>query len=488
MSFVRSCQAISAKCAMIPAIDNFIKVRRKGESLGVLGPCKFKDVDNFFNIALRNKKHKRILTPIPVKDGQKVVAIGDIHADLLVLLGCLYLLGVVDLVGNWIGGNTIVVQCGDLLDRSGRGASVVTDNTREEVDIVQYLFYLNQVAQSQGGGFYWVLGNHDLARVLWTYYQGDEIAVEDPDESRMRIQRTPDYQKYIGNQHIGWGGTDKMKALFHPGGKMAIYMSMYTTFTLQVGYYVFMHGGLILETIEAVKKALRITKPRGFFGMVNQHVASVFIADIPINSAVKSIAWNRTWSKEKELKKGEKWEVNKYAITRGIGVTKAERYCTENMREIFKAVDMDWTNGAFVLGHSIQNVGIPFYCKGRVWRIDMGMSEAFSSGKIPKVIGGLKIFMHPGTDQSVEVLIVMNYSNPGGADHTDQFILYVDRKFRRIMVDPLSPDRNNLDYSKVGAFWQRGIINVEMDLQKQRNAKRKFVGGGEEQKKGRGFR
>ena len=147
MSFVRSCQAISAKCAMIPAIDNFIKVRRKGESLGVLGPCRFKDVDTFFNIALRNKKHKRILTPIPVKNGQKVVAIGDIHADLLVLLGCLYLLGVVDLAGNWIGGNTIVVQCGDLLDRSGRGESVVTDNTREEVDIVQYLFYLNQVAQ-----------------------------------------------------------------------------------------------------------------------------------------------------------------------------------------------------------------------------------------------------------------------------------------------------------------------------------------------------
>jgi len=56
------------------------------------------------------------------------------------------------------------------------------------------------------------------------------------------------------------------------------------------------------------------------------------------------------------------------------------------------------------------------------------------------------------------------------------------------LVDPLNPKRDKLDYSKVGAFWQRGIINVEMDLQKQRNAKRKFVGGGEEQKKGRGFR
>jgi hypothetical protein len=477
MSFVRSCQSISAKCAMIPAVDNFMKVRKKGESLGMLGPCKFKSVDNFFDITLKKKNFKRILTPIQVEDGQKVVAIGDLHADMLVLLGCLYLLGVIDLEGNWIGGNTIVVQCGDLLDRSGRGSSVETDNQREEVDIVQYLYYLNNVAQSHGGGLYWVLGNHDVSRVLWKNYQGDEILVEDEDEQERRIRKTPDYRKYIGNQHIGWGGTDKMKVLFNPGGRMAVYMSMYTTFILQVGYYVFMHGGLTLETIETVKKELSITKNQRFFGMINQHVARVFIGNTPISVVVKSIAWDRTWSKEKKLKNGEKWEVNKWAITVGIGSTKAERYCTANMREIFKAVGMDWTNGAFVLGHSIQNTGIPLYCKGRVWRIDMGMSEAFSSGKIPKVIGGLKIFMHPNTNKSVEVLIVMNYTNIGG-DDKDHFILYVDKKFRRIMVDPLNPKRDNIDYSKIGAFWQRGIIDVEIDLQKQRKEKRKFVGLG----------
>jgi predicted MPP superfamily phosphohydrolase len=459
-----SCQSISAKCAMIPVVNNFLKVRQEGKSLGMLGPCKFKGVDKFFDIVLK-KGYKRILTPIPVEDGQKVVAIGDIHADMLVLLGCMYLLGVIDLRGNWIGGNTVVVQCGDMLDRSGRNSSVETDNEREEVDIVQYLFYLNNVAQSQGGGVYWVLGNHDIARVLWKRYQGDEVLVEDVDEQNKRI-KTPDYRKYIGNQHIGWGGIDKMKTLFSPGGKMAIYMSIYTTYTLQVGYYVFVHGGITIETIEDVKKELRITKSSLFFSVVNKHVSRVFIADTPINRAVKSIAWNRTWSKEKELNKGEKWEVNKWAITIGVGSTKAERYCTENMRKIFKAVDMDWTNGAFVLGHSIQNSGIPLYCKGRVWRIDIGMSEAFS---IRKVIGGLKIFMN----KPVEVLVVMNYSNPYTSEYTDKFILYLDRKFRRVLVDPLNSKRDDLDHSKIGAYWQREIVDIEMNLQKQRNDKRK---------------
>jgi predicted MPP superfamily phosphohydrolase len=464
----------------MPLVTSFMKSRKKTLELGELGPCKFKPVDTFFRAAIKEtKNYKSILTPIPVVDGQQVVAIGDIHADMLVLLGCLYLLGVINIEGYWIGGNTIVVQCGDLLDRSGRAASVMTDNPREEVDIVQYLFYLNKSAQSQGGGIYWVLGNHDVSRVLWKYYEGNKIAVEDPDEHKRRIRRTPDYRKYIGNQHIGWGGTDKMKEIFSPGGLMAIYMSMYTTYTLQVGYYVFMHGGLTIETIQDVKKELRITKPEKFFDMVNRHVSRVFIGDTPISAAVKKIAWNRTWSKEKPLERGENWELKKYAITAGVGMTKAERYCTKHMRKIFKAVNMNWENGAFVLGHSIQESGIPLYCKGRVWRIDLGMSEAFSSGKIPKVIGGLKIFMHPATNQPVEVLVVMNYSNPGGTDHVDQFILYINRNYRRILIDPLNPNKNKSgfkpDFSKVGAFWRRGIIDVEMVLQK--NRKRKSDGG-----------
>lgn len=255
-----------------------------------------------------------------------------------------------------------------------------------------------------------------------------------------------------------------MNELFSPGGKMAIYMATHSIYTLQVGYYVFIHGGLTLSSIENIYKQLNIRDPKYFFGMVNTNVANSFISGIPINYFIRSIAWDRTWSKEKPLKEGEKWEEKKYAITLGRGQRKAEKYCTSNMKKIFKLVNMNWEKGAFVLGHSIQEDGIPLYCDGRVWRIDVGMSEAFSSGKIPKIIGGLKIFMHPGENRPVEVLVVMNYSTVDNAQYTDRFILYVTRKFRRLVID-----KN--DSTKFGAYWRRGIIKIlekEKELQDKR--------------------
>jgi hypothetical protein len=478
MSLTRSCQAISAKCSIIPLVDNFMEERRtsNGKKLGRLGPCVFREVDDFFQNVLRSvKQENRIKTPIPVSNGQEVVGIGDIHGDLLVVLGTLYLMGLINLYqdpesgrwkgGSWKGGNTIVVQCGDLLDRSGRSASVMTDNIREEVDIVQYLYYLNLQARKSGGGVYWVLGNHDIARVWWKNYQGDEIEVEDPDETLRRRRISPDYRKYIGNQAIGWGGEEKMKELFQPGGLMAVYMATHASFTLQVGYYVFMHGGLTIPLLDKIYRQLNVRHPRYFFGMVNANVVNSFLKGDPINPSVKAMAWNRTWSEEKKLKDDEKWEDKKWAITIGKGSIMADKYCTANMKEIFRAVDMDWNKGAFVLGHSIQKDGVPLYCKGRVWRIDIGMSEAFSSGKIPKLIGGIKIFMHPeSVELPVEVMVVINYSTGRGegADYTDKFLLYVNRKFRKILFD-------NSDTTKIIAHWKRGVLEA---IDKERRIQR----------------
>ena len=93
MSFVRSCQAISAKCAVLPLIENFITTRKESNEsdLGKLGPCIFKPVDDFFEETLTkvNIKSVRIKTPIQIHKDQEVVAIGDIHGDLLAFLGVL---------------------------------------------------------------------------------------------------------------------------------------------------------------------------------------------------------------------------------------------------------------------------------------------------------------------------------------------------------------------------------------------------------------
>jgi len=483
MSFVRPCQAVSAKCAMVPAINNFMNMRYTSNELGSLGPCQFQTPDNFFRTVNENKDQP-ISTPIDIKNSQTVVGIGDIHADLLVLLGTLYLMGMIDLRGNWIGNNSIVVLCGDVLDRAGRSASIVTDNVREEVDIVQYLYYLNLVAQRKGGGVYWVLGNHDIARVLWKNYEGKTI--ESIDEmGRRKIRSSPDYRKYIGNQSIGWGGQENMKLLFQPGGKMARYMALHTVLILQVGWYVFMHGGLTLNLIEQIYDQLNIRYPRRFFGMVNQNLANGFFSpDNKISKAVTNTAWDRTWSKEKILGRGEDWDINKYAITMGRGNRQAKKYCLQNMQRIFELTGMSWSKGAFVLGHSIQQEGIPVYCDGKVWRIDLGMSEAFSSGRMPKLIGGIKIYQYKDP-RPTNVLVVMNYSTDEGAQYTDRFIMFVRRGYRHVIA------KN----TKISAFWHGNIDQIrerERKLQqmrmrggKEKGIRRRREGKGDTKKEGR---
>ena len=442
MKFLQSCEAISAKCIFVPLLSEVMA--KRPQSLGRLGNCVFKPVEKFLNMVLENDVAgtRHIRTPIILDDpDQQIVAIGDIHGDMLALLGALYLLGVIDENANWNGGNTVVVQCGDLLDRSGRSSSIATNNVREEVDIVQYLYWLNKAAQENGGKYIWCLGNHDIARVLWKEFEGKEIWVEDPDQQGSRKKRTPDYRKYIGNQVEGWGGEKKMKKLFKPGEKMAKYMARYAVFTVQINWFVFMHGGLTIDIVQNVKKSLNIRDPRRFFGMINTNVFNTLEFNAPLNPYVKSIAWNRQYSSPK--------------LSPGPGTPgnlRANERCLRDMLVIFAETGLNWHLSAFVVGHSIQKNGTPVFCGGRVWRIDYGMSESFSSGKVPKVIGGLRIYQYAGA-KPFKVLVVMNYSTDDGKV-IDKFVLYVSRQYRHFL---LNPD----DESQLTAEWRRDVGMIQ---------------------------
>lgn len=464
MSFIRSCQSISAKCAMLPLVNELLEYRQKTGKLGRIGPCIFQHPEKFLIDAIQYNEtgYTNVHTPIKIINGQQVIGIGDIHGDFLVLLGVLYLMNVIDLNGNWIGGDTIVVLCGDVLDRSGRSGSVLTNNLREEVDIVQYLHSLHRKAfentayisskKRKGqvdirGGVYWVLGNHDIARVLFKNYRGELI----------KKHTTPDYRKYIGNQYIGWGYSSippkklkqlseqdiselaqkNMEVLFQPGGLMARYLAYNTSFILQIGHFVFLHGSLTTEKIRTIRKQLKIYNPEDTFKMINKNVRNALEYKIfTMNKLVRKIAWDRTFSDVPVNEQNNK-------------------LCTNELRELYKEVGMNWNKGAFVVGHTIQPMGIPVYCRGRIWRIDLGMSEAFSSADILKVIGGLKITQYPYSERPFEILTVMNYSS--SQESIDKFIMFVKKEYKHIFYGWNNEDPNILDNTKIKAEWVRDI-------------------------------
>ena len=102
-----------------------------------------------------------------LEEGQRLICMGDVHGDLEALKECLQLSGLIDntneatsngnsnTTGNeetvvWTGGNTVLVQTGDILDRG-----------YSELDCFSLLSKLSRQAKEEGGHVILLYGNHE---------------------------------------------------------------------------------------------------------------------------------------------------------------------------------------------------------------------------------------------------------------------------------------------------------------------------------------
>ncbi len=83
-------------------------------------------------------------------DGARIVAVGDVHGAYEGLVSILQETGLIDSELRWSGGDTILVQTGDLLDRGVR--------VREAMDL---MMRLQDEAAAAGGKVVALLGNHE---------------------------------------------------------------------------------------------------------------------------------------------------------------------------------------------------------------------------------------------------------------------------------------------------------------------------------------
>ncbi|KAM0750927.1 Metallo-dependent phosphatase [Meredithblackwellia eburnea MCA 4105] len=98
---------------------------------------------------------------------RRVVGIADIHGDLPPLTQLLRYLGLIDLRSRWVGGDTILVQTGDIVDRG-----------RDTIAIYRLMDELRPQAELAGGGLVSLLGNHEIMNALgdWRYVTKEDIA------------------------------------------------------------------------------------------------------------------------------------------------------------------------------------------------------------------------------------------------------------------------------------------------------------------------
>lgn len=157
---------------------------------------------------------------------RRVVAIGDIHADIDALRSALRTAGAIDGRGEWIGGALTIVQLGDLIGRSN-----------DEKEVLDYFFDLQRRARKAGGTVHALIGNHEVfgGRLdnqavgpnpfpAWEQLPG--LKRDDP-----RLRHLPPHARARG-------------AALMPGGPYARQIAELPV-VLKLGETVYVHGGVV---------------------------------------------------------------------------------------------------------------------------------------------------------------------------------------------------------------------------------------------------
>lgn len=252
----------------------------------------------------------------------RVVAIGDLHGDLAAARRAFRCAKVIDDDDKWIGGNSVVVQTGDVLDRGD-----------EERPLIEWLARMAEQAKAAGGALYQIQGNHEVMNVAVDFRYVSETGFSAfADYARgpgpSRGQNIPDQQR------------GRLSA-FRPGGPWADRLAAHPV-VLQVNDTVFVHGGLLPQHL------------RYGIARLNAELSAWMRGTGPLAPALSgddAPTWDRTY---------------------GHAVTPADCQALDDILARLSAKRL-------VVGHTPQKGGISFACSGRVARIDVGLSAAYGN-------------------------------------------------------------------------------------------------------------
>ncbi len=379
--------------------------RENPANLGSIGGVKFQEIDVFLREKTRRfaryrenpermnrdmnslvgktaKKKNGIWTPSRLRDdiapvkfntASDVVAIGDVHGDFLALLSALYLGGVIDKTGKWAGGATIVVQCGDIFDRSGRLVDEMdtSGNVREELDILMYLHGLNEQARLQRGAVIGLTGNHEADQFRHVAEAVQRAGGLENAENDAHFQTITKYEG--GQLHVcdGWGGISEKRHMFLQGSDLALYFALFKPLIIQINDFLFCHGGIAPRT--GLGQA-----PRTVEGINDSWRTFLLEPENVLAEDVQDIYYDRTWSKPEATNENSE-------------------QCARSIQSIFAEFQLDNDNvpgtprwgarpkAAMVVAHTVQPE-ISTFCFGHVIRIDIGLSEAFGEHRPLQVI------------------------------------------------------------------------------------------------------
>ena len=253
---------------------------------------------------------------------QRLVAIGDLHGDLEAARTALRIAGASDENDRWIGGDLVLIQLGDILDRGD-----------DAMEILDLLDRLREQARASGGEIHLLNGNHELMNVeLDMRYVSvggyiDFVAGEKRDPATATAQDVVD-------------GIGERILAVRPGGSMALRFAERNVITI-VGNTVFVHGGVLPHIADYGIERLNQETRQWIRGDDPCPPEPLLADDGPV--------WSRNYSEDPDQEDCRLLEVT------------LEKLGAQRM----------------VVGHTVQIDGISPACDGRVWRVDVGMADHY---------------------------------------------------------------------------------------------------------------
>ncbi len=306
----------------------------------------FKPISYYQNLQTKKKCEYKPPSFISNNENRPIIVLGDLHGELYALLQALYKSKVINLNGEWIGQDTIVVQVGDQIDKGGRGIDINNDDMLEELKIIEFLHNLHFKAIKYNGGVYNLIGNHELMNILGDF-------------------------RYVTDNHLnkGFKGELIRKELFEPGGALAQKLACNTNGILQINNWIFVHAGLLPEHIEKYS-----------ISEINDTIRQILLGNKMIselNSDIRELItenngflWNRLYSNGIDPERCSK-------LKKVLDIVKFRNY----------------NKGGMVVGHTPKDT-ITSDCDNKLHMVDVSMSTAFGKKNNP--------------DERIEILKIIN--------------------------------------------------------------------------------
>lgn len=261
-------------------------------------------------------------TPVP----HRIVAIGDIHADIDAARAAFQLAGAADGKDEWIGGSLVVVQLGDLIGRS-----------YQDREVLDYILDIQKKAAAAGGRVHVLLGNHEVfgARLRVDFVSNkaysafDDIPglnLYDP-----RLAHLPAYQRARGASLI-------------PGGYYAKQLSKFPV-VLRLGNTIYVHGGVTPHWANYGVDLINKEFSQWFAGAIDEPASAI---GVDAGKADDIVIMSRHFSAD---------------------VSDEDCLLLKESLEILGARRM-------IVAHSVQESITP-RCDSKVWAIDTGMSRYY---------------------------------------------------------------------------------------------------------------